>query len=391
MIKSRIAIAALAMVLCACSGEKTDMPSSEDVAQPRAAVDMREAQQRDLAPYSGKAVRLAPSVIMDWTGFNQPMVAATMFVPHGWTTEGGVEWGDSYACTNGYGYRWQASSSDKLNGIAILPQQKWEWNANGAPVQPGCPIAQITTVEDYISTLVSLIMPQAKILKSYPRSDVEQQFASINSQNDTGFQFTQTTLDAGEAIISYSENGVEMRGVISAAVIYNYVRTGGGQYGYGPPIETWSGFAIPSFAAFAPASTFDLALYEGIRRSFTADPNWEAAIAGHNSAMNRIATKGIMDRAKISQQSYEDIRQISQSAWDNQQKSSDVRAREFSEYIRDVETYDDSSSMTGSTELSAGYNHAWRLNDGTYVLTNDPSFNPNGSLGMDGQQLNISR
>ena len=409
MFMSRMMIAALCLMTCACSGEKTETPTPDDVAALRAQADRLEAQMRQNSqtgpakaspakdPVKAEApkglpdnaIRLAPSVIMDWTGFNQPMVAATMFVPHGWVAEGGIEWGNDYACTNGYGYKWQSSSPDKLKGVVILPQQKWEWNATGAPMQPGCPVAQISTVEDYITTLVSIVMPDARVLKTYPRPDTERENASVNSQNNTGFQYMKTQLDAGEAIISYTENGVEMRGVVTAAVVYNYIRTGGGQYG--PAIESWSGYAVPTFAGFAPAKSFNQSMFEGIRHSFTPDPNWEAAIAGHNATMGRIASKGIMDRAQISRQTYEDIRQISQSAWESQQKSSDIRAREFSEYIRDVETYDDASSMTGRTELNSGYNHAWRMNDGTYVLTDDPSFNPYGALGMDGQELGITR
>ena len=65
--------------------------------------------------------------------------------------------------------------------------------------------------------------------------------------------------------------------------------------------------------------------------------------------------------------------------------------REFIETIRGTETYRDPGSSTGSVELSNQYRNAWRLNDGTYVLTDDPSFNLYGATGQDGRRLEAAR
>jgi hypothetical protein len=180
-----------------------------------------------------------------------------------------------------------------------------------------------------------------------------------------------------------------MRGVVTAAVLFSYIRTGG--QAYGATTENWIGYALPSYIAYAPTSKFNRAFFEGIRRSFTPDPQWEQAIAGHNATMGRIEREGIMKRAEITRQTYEEIREMSKKAWDRQKVSADRRAREFSEYIRDVETYDDPKSDLRQVELDSGYEHAWRLDDGTYVLTNDHSFNPVKTTGQFGEQLKISR
>lgn len=81
---------------------------------------------------------------------------------------------------------------------------------------------------------------------------------------------------------------------------------------------------------------------------------------------------------------------MSKQAWDRQQVSADRRMREFSEYIRDVQTYDDPKSDLGKVELDSGYAHAWRLDDGTYVLTNDHMFNPAKTMGQFGEEIKIS-
>jgi len=73
-------------------------------------------------------------------------------------------------------------------------------------------------------------------------------------------------------------------------------------------------------------------------------------------------------------------------SWRIYNESSDRLSRERSEAIRGVETYND-PYYGGSVQLDSSYNHAWQLNDGTYVLTDDPSFNPYRVFGQDGQQL----
>ena len=73
-------------------------------------------------------------------------------------------------------------------------------------------------------------------------------------------------------------------------------------------------------------------------------------------------------------------------SWRKQQESSDRGSREFNEYIRGVETYNDPING-GSVQLDNTYDNAWQLNDGTYVLTDDPSFNPYAATGQDGQRL----
>ena len=54
---------------------------------------------------------------------------------------------------------------------------------------------------------------------------------------------------------------------------------------------------------------------------------------------------------------------------------------EFSETIRGTETYNDDNAAGGQVELSNLYDNAWRLNDGTYVLSDDANFEPYRDLG----------
>jgi hypothetical protein len=66
-------------------------------------------------------------------------------------------------------------------------------------------------------------------------------------------------------------------------------------------------------------------------------------------------------------------------------ESMDRNQREFGEAIRGVETYADRNG--GTVELDHTYNHAWQLDDGSYVLTDDNFFEPYRDLGLSGERL----
>jgi hypothetical protein len=62
--------------------------------------------------------------------------------------------------------------------------------------------------------------------------------------------------------------------------------------------------------------------------------------------------------------------------WSETNRRQDRIDREWSEYIRGTETYND--PVGGEpVELPSGHNHAWVSRSGEYILTDNPNFNPN--------------
>ncbi|MEM1434303.1 MAG: hypothetical protein AAGG11_09635, partial [Pseudomonadota bacterium] len=201
-----------------------------------------------------------------------------------------------------------------------------------------------------------------------------------------GFQYIEKTVSSGQLFLAFTdERGRRMRGSIIATLLITYIRTGGGAYG--ATVESWTGFAAPAFASWGLAERYDPRVFEGLRKSYVENPPWLQLIGAHNARMSQIEINGIMQRAAITNAANQEINRIIQDTWQNQQQSSDYRAREFIEYLRDVETYADAGAPGGTVELSSFYDQAWKLEDGTYVLTSDPSFNPYQTFGIDGQQL----
>jgi hypothetical protein len=82
----------------------------------------------------------------------------------------------------------------------------------------------------------------------------------------------------------------------------------------------------------------------------------------------------------------DEITAINRSAWENQQRTMDRVNRQFSEYIRGVQSYHNPFT-NNPVQLPAHYNHVWANSLGGYVLTNSPSYNPNQHSGQNWVQL----
>ncbi len=338
-------------------------------------------------PMPGNALRVRRIEVMDANGFEKPLVAAFGFIPVGWQPKGGVEWGRQYACTNGYAFNWSAASPDGSQGIAFLAQEGWATNNFGvAAGGNGCANAPIVNVQQYLQNRVSRLKPGARVTGIRPRPDIAAKFASVNRRTPTAMGEMRTWIEAGEAQFTYAEQGRSMRGVMVAGVVFSSSRMRGVQPGQ--TMDSLTGISLPVFLAVAPEAQLNAALMEALRQSFLTSPEWDARIAGHNAAISRVAIQESAKRSRIIAETNDYIARLRQETAASTAASQDRNHREFGEAIRGQETYDDSNAAGGRVELSNFYDHAWRLNDGTYVLTNDVGFDPWKNLGVEGTRLN---
>jgi hypothetical protein len=334
------------------------------------------------------ALRFEPAVIVDRTGFERPMGATTLFIPYGWHTQGGVEWGNQYMCTNGYSFNWSATAPDSSASIAVLPSTGWFMNNyGGGSGSPGCQMAPYSSVRQYLEALAVRWKPGAQVLDYRPRADIQSSFAHLNSTTPVAGGQMRTWAEAGEVLFAYTDGGRDMRGTVAAVVVFNGSHV---DYGTGP-MESFTAQAYPAYGVTAPNGRLDFGYFEAIRRSMQPNPQWQQLIAGHNQRIGQVALEENRKRSEIMARSNAEIAQIRQDSWNATQQSADRRAREFSETIRGVQSYNDAGAPGGTVELSQNYNHAWRLNDGSYVLTNDANFDPNRDLQVEGRKLEVTQ
>lgn len=340
----------------------------------------------------GSTYRLQRVDIIDPSGFGRPMTAVTVLVPAGWKPQGGIDWAIN---VSGCGkktphFDWRATSPDGQSAMEILAEENWSGNnqQTEGQSQQGCPNIQITSAREYINTWVQYNRPGARVLDYRDRADfvaeLEKQLQPLPAM--PGSESRQWA-EGGQALIGYNHQGTEMRELIGIAILFNLFRMQGVMPG--EVSEYLSISTLPGFAMRAPDGQLDFKLAEMLRKSGRPNPQWLAKLAQHNNKMTQINNKGVMDRSRIMTKTNNEIRAMQRDSWNKYNASQDYLQRETTEAIRGTETYNDPSSG-GTVELDNTYENAWQLDDGSYVVTDDPSFNPYETTGQGGQQLEVT-
>ncbi len=413
-------VAAGAVSACSGSSEATDQQSGQSeyyqddgaayggapqqYAQMQPQQDTPAARQPQAQPNGSPGSNGMQQVkIIDRNGFEKPMVAYIKEVPAGWRSEGGVNWQIN---NSGCGkvtpaVEWRATSPDGMSAVEVFPSETWtghnlQFNQPGNP----CPNVQIMDTKQFITQFAQRVRPGARILDYRDRTSETQplQAQLPPPQRDPYGGETRAWAGAGQALISYNVNGVEMREIIGTAVIFNLMRMpdpiqGGMQ-------EYLSIFTMPGFAMRAPEGKLDFALAEKIRMSGSANPAYEQKMAAYHARNNKIQAdsnakiaainrKGAADRSAIIAKSGQDISDIQMSIYRNQSASGDYIGRESSEAIRGVETYNDQYNG-GTVELDNTYNYNWQLDNGDIVQTNDANFNVYETTGQFGTEMEVT-
>ncbi|MFA7664557.1 MAG: hypothetical protein WCY32_00355 [Burkholderiaceae bacterium] len=335
--------------------------------------------------------------VMDDKGFEKPLPALTMLVPMHWQTEGGVVWGQSTQCNSaGYNFAFNAFAPDRSFGAGILPIASWSAYHGIPPPNNGCPVADLRNAKAFLQWYAGRILPGARVIDFRARPDLLRGMEALVSRTPYGNgAYSETGIDAGEVLLAYSENGRDMRGTMAAVVVLWHSHFPGspslmaGLPGT-PDLDIFGGSSMPAFGAFAPAGQLDTRTAEMIRKSVQPVAEWSRRIAEHQAVINRQNRKGAIDRHNIRMRTISEVGDIINQGYRNRIASQDRIQREVVESIRGVETYND-PYHGGTVELDNTYRNAWQLNDGSYVLTDDESFNPYAAFGQDGRRLEVTR
>lgn len=353
---------------------------------------------------SAPAVAQNPNVLrvkqvhaMDNSGFEKPLPAFSMLVPYHWNAEGGVVWNPQDRCnSSGYNFAFKAASPDNAFGVTVLPTVSWSAQYGMPPVQGACPSADLRSARAFLEWYVGRITPGAQVLDFRGRPDLLKDYASFASRTPLpGGAYSETAVDAGEVLVAFTDNGRDMRGVVAAVVILWHTHFPGSPSMMAgvpsvPDMDDFGGSSLPAFGAFAPVGKLDTRTAEMIRKSLQPGAEWSRRIAEHHAVLSRQNQKGATDRHNIRMRTSREIGEMINRGYQDRSETQERGHREFIESIRGVETYDD-PYHGGTVQLDNSYDHAWQLNDGSYVLTDDPSFDPYATFGRDGQQLKVTR
>lgn len=339
-------------------------------------------------------LRVQRAEIIDRQGFDKPLVAATVFVPAGWRTQGTVVWKPGERCSSAHATVFTSTAPDDSAAIELAAGEGWGANNSGAPND--CPTADIADPQRYLQAWVQRHRPGARWLDYRPRPDKSRP----PQQSTWAGGGTWLAIESGQALIGYGRNGRDTREtlVVITSIVQSRFNVGG------RALTSLQGQSHGVLAWRAPHGSLDFRHFDAVWASLQPGPEWKARIdaahaqmAAENDATQRKIAQiradtqretmaHIARRGQIMAQTRQEIADMRNNTWQNTQATNDRMQRDTTRTLREVQGYREPRGG-GVVELSSHYHHAWQLRDGSYVLTDDPNFDPQRALGIGGEQL----
>ena len=325
--------------------------------------------------------------VIDPSGFAQPMEAYSILVPKGWKSQGGITWQVGNPCMiESIRNRVSVTSPDGTMALEIYPTQQWEWwddqmmlqnqmQQQQNPVFRRCPIAQPMDAGQFLQGPMAQEMG-AQVVSVEPNEEVgtlmRQQAQAANQQFQQAGVNLEQRPSAAMATLRYPDGsgGIALCSItMQLAWMPNYM-TGGHSASYTCVTQQKVAVKCP-----AGKEADARKLLSGVLASFRVNPEWQAGVQRMFNNVAAVERQETAKRAAIQRDAMNYSAELQQRTWEEGQASRDRIAEGWSQTLRGVETWHDPNG--GGIELSAGYNEAWSRPDGTYILSNDPLFDPN--------------
>jgi len=359
------------------------------------------AQLRELP---AGALRVQSIEIVDQQGFEKPMLAGTMMLPAGWQHQSGIVWTPGQRCGVPLYTRISARSPDGVGAIELSATEGWSGNNLGQPPNDGCPSGTHTTAEQYLRAWVQKHRPGAQWLDYRIRP--ERSKPGTTQAFPTGGGFRDWT-ETGQALIGYTLNGPQGARAVRETLAVG-IRFQASQFPMvnRAPMQLFNAQTMGVLSWRAPEGQLDFKHFDAMWQTLKPAEEWaarvraglqkiaddnartQAEISRIQGEMARETQWHMQRRAQIRAQTREEVAGIYSGIARSRSESSDRMHRESVRVIREVEHYRvPGGSGTGVVELPNHYRHAWRMRDGTYVLTDSPHFDPQRDAGQAGEQL----
>lgn len=309
--------------------------------------------------------------------------AFRLLLPKGWVGEGGIAWSADPAlpARSDFRFRDPAGTAE----LRVFPTQACFWTDNRlflatnppGTLRFGTLVAEpIDLPAAFRTVLLPKFRPEASGLRIVGESAVPELAELARGVATEGVS---SAAEGGKIRIEYEEAGRQMEEEMYAAVSQFVVPLPGSALGPGYFIDYWYIDYVFSFRAEKGELDSHAGTFQTMIHSFEVNPSFFAKVANVREALAREAIEGIHAAGRIGEKiarAGRDLRADQQSAWEQRQLVQDEIARNFSDYVRGVDRFDDPFSGQ-EVELPAGYGHAWANNLGEYIVTESPSFNPN--------------
>ena len=318
------------------------------------------------------------------------MPAYDLMIPSTWKIQGGVVFGGSPSgCFSDlYAINLQATSADGSTIFAAGPDYSWQYaddpsvvkslndpnrRALGIGNKP-CPVAKPQKAEDYLRQNILKLYPSGTTVVSvapFPELNeiVRKRLGLAPGNGSTG----PTRTEAVRMRLAYQKDGTDQEAWVAVAVVVNIYPSGRGSF--------YDSHATSLIAFSAPKGKLDGndKLFQVITSSIQPKPQWVTFSSGMLSKLYRAQAQKVATINKMWSDFYAKEAQMINDETQNAMKGSDASVFHEDQNIRGVQTFRDPA--TGQTqELSNLYDHAWQNGTNDYIMSNDPSFNPNEHL-----------
>jgi hypothetical protein len=252
--------------------------------------------------------------------------------------------------------------------------------ALGAGGKP-CPTGKPLKAADYVRQNIVPLFPSGATVVSvepFPALNeiVRKRRGLPPGDGSTG----STRTEAVRARMAFQKDGKDLEEWVAVAIVVEISKAGRGSF--------YDSHATSLIALTAPKGQLDAneKLFKVIVSSIRPEPQW---VAYANQQLTTLYRAEAQKEASIDKMRAEMIQnQIAaiQGVTANMMAGASVSAMQADQNIRNVQTFRDPT--TGNTmELSNLYDHAWLNGSNQYVMSDNPNFNPNGSLTGSWNQL----
>lgn len=331
--------------------------------------------------------------ILDEMGFDQPVEAASILLPEGWKMSGGVRWKGVNECrAEIIQQEIVATSPDGDIEFHFYPNRSFTYSDDpqlrellevGAR-SGGCKVGEPFDASQYIQRFAQDIGANVSNVRTDEAR--ERQFRELSEKvsngNYGGTQInSQTTFVNGDMRFDDGRAGAASIGVtVMTNTQQNY-------FSGGTTRSVSTNVFYATVVKFPPARKKEaLETAALIITSSRTNPVWQKAKDNFLTKLGNIEHAGRMERIRlVGEQSKAYARQRDQAmddqmrSWERQQESQDASHRQFVRTIREVDTWKDSSG--DNVDLNSGYKYGWSKPDGSYILTDDPNFDPSIKYG----------
>ena len=336
--------------------------------------------------------------IKDQNGFGQPVEAYSILLPKGWRTEGQVSWVINATCpADAIQNRVTAVSEDGAFRLDIFPLRNWQWFDDPMMLQnaqnnarsgfAGCALVRPYDAGQYMEqVLVPVDLPGARLISHRPNQEMEAMMLEQAQRNNAAYRASGVNLETrpsahvGRLQWSDGRIGIALCAVEQTVAFMPNLLNGGNYASYQCRTTVKTVLA-------APAGREEEAekILGTIVASTRINPDWLSAVQGVYRNIAKVEMQETAKRAAMWRQTQSEISDIQRRTWENSQASQDRISEGWSQVLRGVETWKEPGG--GSIELSSGYNEAWSKGDGTYILSNEPLFDPSVAFQEDWKRL----